>query len=325
MELRGINFGPIWGASGVQGFFGEGYPNHRYWRLFPGFDFTGMTFVAKTTTLLPRAGNMPLGEDKITPVEFMPKCIVVKPFKGVALNAVGLSGPGAEWLFDTGRWQARQEPFFLSFMSLASTADERLAELLHFVVMAEEKMKTAKAKYGLQINFSCPNVSLERKDDKSFIQEVLKSLDVASLLDVPLVPKLNILTSPQAVGEISDHPDCDAILMTNTIPFGKLPEQIDWQKLFGAESPLASKGGGGLSGKAIFRPLMKWWFPGWHEHGGFSYLHCPVNLGGGIMTKENVDEVFNTSADGISIGTVAMLRPWRVKGIIKRAHEWRRE
>jgi len=57
--MRGIDFGPVWGASGVLGFFGEGYWYHRYWKPF-GLNFSGVTFVAKTTTLKERSGNMPL-------------------------------------------------------------------------------------------------------------------------------------------------------------------------------------------------------------------------------------------------------------------------
>lgn len=268
---------------------------------------------------------MPLKGDRITPVEFMPKCIVVKPFKGVVLNAVGLSGPGAEWLFDTGRWQARREPFFISFMSLAQTKAEKQKELEEFVLMAKVKMKTAKAKWGFQINFSCPNVGMVKKSEAEFVQEVKKALDVASIIDVPLVPKFNILTSPEAVGEISNHPACDAVHVSNTIPYGELANQINWKQLFGEKSPLASYGGGGLSGEALFRPLMDWWFPGGERFGGFSKIQKPTNLGGGIMSKSDVREVFTHGVEGISIGTVAILRPWRVQGIIKEAHNLRRE
>src|SRR3989344_7751324 len=39
MKLRGIEFGRVWGASGVLGFFGEGYWFHPYLKRF-GLDFT---------------------------------------------------------------------------------------------------------------------------------------------------------------------------------------------------------------------------------------------------------------------------------------------
>src|SRR3989338_1556485 len=68
MELRGVHFGPVLDASGVRGFFGEGYWHHRYCKPF-GLRFDGATFVAKTTTLLPRAGNMPLQSNGVTPID----------------------------------------------------------------------------------------------------------------------------------------------------------------------------------------------------------------------------------------------------------------
>src|SRR5208282_391343 len=90
--LRGIDFGNVFNASGARGFHGEGYWFHRLWRPF-GLDYAGSTFVAKTTTLMPRMGNMPIDESG-KPVGMLPDCIVVKPAAGVVLNAVGLSGPG---------------------------------------------------------------------------------------------------------------------------------------------------------------------------------------------------------------------------------------
>ena len=133
MDIKGFKFGSVWGASGVQGFFGEGYWFHRIGRPF-GLDFKGATFVAKTTTLNPRKGYMPLKND-FTPKEFFPKCIVVKSLKGVALNSVGLSGPGALALFRSGLWQRRTEPFFISFMSVAGDAKSRIDELRQFVAI----------------------------------------------------------------------------------------------------------------------------------------------------------------------------------------------
>lgn len=61
MNLRGINFF-IFVASGALNFFGEGWRFHKlYKRIFPkGFDFSGATFVSKTTTLNERKGNMEL-------------------------------------------------------------------------------------------------------------------------------------------------------------------------------------------------------------------------------------------------------------------------
>ncbi len=121
MRLRGHDFGPVLNSSGARGFYGEGYWFHDLWHQL-GLDYTGSTFVQKTTTLTARAGNMPL--DGVTPKELLPKCIVVKPFKGVVLNSVGLSGPGAAVILEA--WGKAPEalpagPKMLSFMSVAAT------------------------------------------------------------------------------------------------------------------------------------------------------------------------------------------------------------
>ena len=72
MILRGINFGKVWGASGVQGFYGEGYWYHKYLKPF-GLDFEGMTFVSKTVTRYQRIGNMQLKNER--PARLFPDCI----------------------------------------------------------------------------------------------------------------------------------------------------------------------------------------------------------------------------------------------------------
>lgn len=310
MKLRGIDFGPVLDASGVRGFFGEGYWYHRWLRPF-GLDFTGSTFVAKTTTLYHRAGNMMLDFDLI-PVELKPKCIKVYFRKKMVLNAVGLSGPGAKELLEDGRWQERDQPFFLSFMSVAKTADERLEELRLFVQLLQRRHFRFKAKIGLQINFSCPNVAVHQND---LVKEVKESLFVARALDVPLMPKFNLLLTVHQAKEIADDPNCDALCLFNTIPWRGHPG-IDWDGLFGVqESPLAEFGGGGLSGEPLM-PLVRKWL-------GAAKLHIakPINVGGGISHERDVDALHERGAASIFIGSVAMYRSWRVQSIIRRAHE----
>src|SRR5258708_7537885 len=123
MKLRGIEFGNVFGVSGVQGFFGEGYWFHNLPWVKP--DFTGMTFVSKTATLFANKGNMPLTKNH-QPEKFFPSCVKVKPFKGLTLNSVGLSNPGLCALFGEGKWQKLQKPFFISIMSLADTSEKRI-------------------------------------------------------------------------------------------------------------------------------------------------------------------------------------------------------
>lgn len=313
MRQRGIGFPPIFNAAGAQGFFGEGYPYHRYWKLL-GLTFKGCGFGAKTTTLEKRLGNMPLKADGITPVEFRPRCIYVDLLKGIALNAVGLSGSGAEALLNTYRWQERREPFFLSFMAVRPTVSDRLVELKEFVTLLARYKPGFQSQFGLELNFSCPNAGI---DPTSLVDEVGQALDIAGQLNIPVQCKFNATVPVRAVCEVCRHSECDAITMSNTIPWGKLPERIDWKGLFGVDvSPLAHLGGGGLSGWPLL-PIVCDWIREARDCG----FQKPIWACGGIDSVRAVRQAKKAGASGVQIGTVAIVRPWRMRGIIRCAHE----
>jgi dihydroorotate dehydrogenase len=307
MKLRGISFGNVWNASGGLGFFGEGYWFHPYLKPF-GLDFKNVTFVAKTTTLPAREGYLPLRDD-FTPRELMPKCIHVDLWRGLALNAISLSGPGVSALLRTGRWQARQKPFFVSFMSVNKTAQGRLDELKGFVELFGRYLPQFQAPVGLQINYSCPNIDLDLDE---LVNEVVEGLSIASRLGIPQMPKFNLMLPPEIARDIGNHPLCDALCISNTILYGKLPERINWKKIFGKVSPLAQYGGGGLSGKPLLPLLLEWLTE--VRHVGFTK---PINAGGGILSLRDAQRVFNAGADSIFLGSIAFLRPWRVRGIVR--------
>lgn len=327
MMLRGIDFGPVCGASGVQGWFGEGYQFHRLWGPF-GPRFDGMTFVAKTTTLHAREGNMALTEAPreggwITgypgwqPKRLVPKCVKVYPIKGMVLNSVGLSGPGAEALFGTRRWQLRDDPFFISFMSTEDSPEARLQELAEFRDLLKHYLQdmtmfshngTLRAHVGVQINFSCPNVGLKPEELTGEIQD---ALDLFDGIDAPIVPKFNAKIPVQIALATAEHRNCDAICVSNAMP---------WSTMFpDRKSPLEHLGGGGVSGTPIFPRVVSWL-----ESARAEGLSVPLNIGGGIMSRRDVLALcqagLDFSRDSIFLGSIAILRPWRVAGVIKLAH-----
>ncbi len=319
--LRGVDFGPVLVASGTLNFFGEGWPYHRYYNLLPGFDFSGATFVAKTTTLGQRAGNMPL-DHHLQPKEFRPSCIKVNFRKRAVLNAVGLSGPGARALFETGRWQARTRPFFISFMAVRPERSDRLKETAAFVSMFKEFLPGFKTKVGLQINISCPNTD---HDPAELAHEAVEYLEIASQLGVPLDLKINALTPIEAVLLIERKKLMDSLTVSNTIPWGKQVDFVDddprfrinWQRIFGSEiSPLHELGGGGLSGEPLL-PIVAEWV---HEARAMG-ISIPIVAGGGVLKPEDARHLFCSGASAIAIGSVAILRPWRVKSIIDYANK----
>lgn len=310
MKLRGIDFGNVLGASGVQGFFGEGYWPHKVWKPF-GLNLANMTFVAKTATLLPRKGNTSLTRHYTLRNPF-PRCIKVKFWRGLMLNSVGVSNPGIGALLGTGKWQERTEPFFISIMSFADTLQRRLEELRIIVETIGFCKDSFSAPFGVQLNLSCPNTKCDLNES---MDESGEMLETASVLNVPLMPKYSIASAPiEAVMRLNDHPNCDAICVSNTLPFGW--KGIDWKSVWGSTiSPLAKFGGGGLSGK-ILCPLVCEWIARL-RHAGFTK---PINGGGGIFCPENVVRFNKAGASSVFLGSVTNLRPLRVKSIFNQAN-----
>ena len=326
MILGGIDFGPAWAGSGALGFWGEGYRFHRLYDILCMGMFCPekLTLTAKTTTLYPRRGktygeegNMELSENGISPKHLFPDCIKIGMhgfLGGYALNAVGLAGLGAKELLARDQWQNLRAPFFLSFMSLEK-GDKAIEEMRAFKDLLKAHLPFFHAPVGLQINLSCPNAGV---DLDAAAREAITALDIFSELGIPLVLKFNTLISVEVVCKICEHPACDAIIISNTIPWGKEEKKIPWTKLFGnkGESPLARYGGGGLSGAPLL-PLICDWIKAARKAG----ITKPINAGGGILHPRDVDRVKAAGADGISVASALMLRPWRLSRIIGRAHE----
>ena len=127
---------------------------------------------------------------------------------------------------------------------------------------------------------------------------------------------MNALIRPELAKKLADSKMCDAITVSNTIPYGQLPELINWKKMFGAESPLKKYGGGGLSGWLLL-PVVANWVKEARNIG----IDVPIIDGGGIQKKEDVNILKDAGASAISICSVVVLRPWRVQGIINYANK----
>lgn len=318
MKLRGIHFGSAWLGSGALGFFGEGYRFHAMYRMILGDLFCPekFTFVAKTTTVDSRLGkqyeeegNMELRSD-FTPKDLFPDCISCDPvdfINGEMLNAVGLAGPGAQPLFLRHEWQTRRAPFFLSFMTTKKD-DEARAEISEFKRLLALHLDDFRAAVGLQINLSCPNAHV---DLEKAAQDACVALDEFATLGIPLVPKFSVLTPVEVVKMVAEHPACDAIQISNTIPYGKHNGLI-WASV----SPLAQYGGGGLSGAQLL-PLVCEWVAEARKVG----IIKPINAGGGVLCSEDVDRLAYAGANGISVATAVAIRPWRLRSILGRAYD----
>lgn len=320
MKLRGIDFGYVMNASGARNFFGQGYHYHRWWRRW-GLDYRGSTLVAKTATLEARKGFMPLNDD-LQPVEKRPACIKVNFRSAAVLNVVGLSNPGIKSLLERGVWQRCMTPFFISFAAVADTSSQRLDQWQKFTHLISTYVPLLNKKIappiGLEINPFCPNTG----HDYASIEEILAVLDIVSCLHIPLVVKVNVLMDLASADKIQRHSACDAICVSNTVPFGALAHDINWQYLWGSKnhSPLKKFGGGGLSGAPIFW-LVAEWIQRARQHG----LYKPIIGCGGIICPKYGSIMFNSGANAIQLGSVGIVRPWRVKRIIQHVNDYARE
>lgn len=309
MKIRGIDFGSVMCASGARNFFGEGWDFHRWFRRL-GLDFAGSTLVTKTVTLEPRAGNMPLQGTQ--PADRRPACVKPYVWRGNVLNAVGLTNLGLPCSLADGRWQRWPDPFLISYMCVGQTPGQRTDEAR---VAAEHLVRWKhrfRAPFGLEVNLSCPNVGHDQQD---LLKDALAVIDALEFVEVPIVVKLNALVRVDTARCLMAMDAVDAVTVSNTIPFGT--EGIDWRRHFGAcVSPLEERGfgPGGASGSCLFpivrdwfeRAVMAKWPPGKH------LIAC-----GGIMGGRQAVALLKLGASAVQLGTVCMLRPWRVRGIIR--------
>ena len=322
MELRNISFPPALGASGVQGFFGNpNFPEYKHSqiiRMLFGDIFKNMGFVAKTATTYANKGNVELSSNDYSFKKLLPNAIYPFISKGAALNAVGLSNSGIDFLLETGIWHERQKPFMLSFMPVGGTPLKNVKETEKFCMVLKQHLPFFKTKIALQVNLSCPNTN---HDQGMLLTEANTIFDILGELDIPLVPKINALLNPKIAWEIMLHPKCDALCVSNTIPFGTHSD-ILWKK-FGmknGKSPLEKYNypPGGLSGAPIFPIVVKW-----IEEFCKLKSYKPIIAGGGVMSKQDVRILSDFSkVEAVSIGSVAFLRPWRVPGIIEECYKW---
>ncbi|MCX6712953.1 MAG: hypothetical protein NTY66_01960 [Candidatus Vogelbacteria bacterium] len=337
---------PIWVASGGINFFGQGWLFHQWlkwlhkWVLFwlAGLTWLGALKVFKTSTLYLQAGNMPLDQETLMPTERFPKCIYVRPWQwllGVALNAVGLSGPGFKDLLERGFWQKLTEYFQISLMPIGpkETWEEQWRGCLRLL---GKHFKDFLSPFGLQLNGSCPNVRVGEAMTE-IVEKILRMLDAISefpfMKEVEVFVKIAVTMSPADAARIAAHPNCAGLVVSNTVPFGwfgipkwkwlfwfpfslRFDFSAGWRHLsIRLVSPLAKFGGGGLSGAGLF-PLLVKWLKEFRTIDSNSY----VNAGGGILKAKQVDRLFAVGANSISIGSIAFLRWWRMADVIEHAY-----
>lgn len=313
LTLRGVNYGATFCAVGARGFVGEGYPFHKLWCWF-GMDWTGTAFAGKTMTLNYREGNMPLREDGMTPKEWFPKCIWASPWNGgEMINQVGLSNFGIEFYLRRKPFWHFLEPFMTSVMLMEDTKEKRRAELSALAHCLRDRMEV-RVPWALQINFACPNTE-HALDELQAEMPALVAFAREVLPDVPIIVNVNALMPTSILVETSKY--VDALWIGNAILFGS--RGVGWKR-FGEDAK-------GNPQSPLTRHNSAW-------KGGLSSNHCfylsiaklidvrqarvtiPIVIGNGIRCENDLREAKGFGADAVFMGSVAVVRPWRMRKLI---------
>ena len=328
MNIDGTEYPNVWCAPGARNFDGKGW---WYTLLFKSlslwhYNWGGAGFVTKTATLEQRDGFMPLKSDGKSPRELMPRCIKVYFFSGHVLNSVGLSGPGLRGVLAMLKADPPDGPFMLSIMCLSN---EKLAELKTMLAMINEFKETFTVPFTVQLNLACPNTGEDLTEFYELLDDIL---DLASAMDTKLFLNFNPLVPVDVLVEADKHPACAGFWIGNTIPWGfnginwlhfsspkrwilkkspdsPLPRRLKWKQESGVPRPV-----GGLSG-----PVCRNFTLSTIEQARSAGVKKPIIGGNGFQLRWHLDRLWEAQANGVALGIVAMIRPWRLRGLISHA------
>lgn len=263
---------PVIAASGTFGFGRE----MQQWNDL----FQLGAISSKGLTLNPRLGNDPPRVAETT---------------GGLLNSVGLQNPGLEAFIVT------ELPFMKSLGTtiIANIAGHSLAEN---VAMAEQLDATAVD--GIELNLSCPNVSMGCMafgSSAPMIEEVVRAVRAKTRkpLWVKLTPNVTSIADMALAAEAAG---ADAVSLINTL----LGLAIDRK----TRRPVLRNNTGGLSGPAV-KPValrMVW--------DVYRAVRIPIIGMGGIMNGEDAIEFMLAGAAAVQVGTANLIRPTACQDVI---------
>lgn len=330
MDIDGNEYPNVWCASGARNFDGKGwwYTTLYKFFLFLFYSWSGAGFVTKTTTLERRDGFMPLKSDGKSPRELFPRCIKVFFFSGHTVNSVGLSGPGINGVLAMLRKNPPKGPFMLSIMCLSANKLDELDAMLQTII---EFKKTFPVPFTVQLNLACPNTGEDLNDFYELLDEML---DLADSYGLKLFLNFNPLVPIDVLVKADKHPACAGFWIGNTIQWGST-DLINWKKF--SDWRVRRQEG------RLVSPLLRRldWEPDPNKPddkgpvGGLSGPVCrqftidtimkarregvtkPIIGGNGFQLSWHLDRLWEAQANGVALGIVAMIRPWRLRKLIK--------
>lgn len=204
------------------------------------------------------------------------------------LNAMGLPNPSlSTWIADYYHL-VRDRPFVLSLAPFSESDAESMGSLIR---------ASCPGLAALEANLSCPNVP---HDVLTPDQAVRLHDALASSSRLPVIVKLPF--RPDLRDFVVALQGAFAIHLINTYP---------WSALYATPSPLRPLDGG-VSGEPL-GPISRAALATALQADPLARIIS----GGGVMDRPEALERFRLGAAAVSLGSVYLLRPWRVRGIVR--------
>ncbi|MBI4238808.1 MAG: hypothetical protein HY696_10415 [Deltaproteobacteria bacterium] len=266
-------------ASGALAFDGRGWPWEWPLRWLGLLDPRCFTIVTKSLTRRPRVGNLRWWQPW--------RCVRLLPHGTV--NAIGLTNPGIEWWCRTIGPRVAKFPYRL----IGSIYPESPGECADMVAMLQPFGLVA-----IEVNLSCPNTSTH---GSAAVPQAVEMLTAArSATPWPLIAKLSVTHDYCAIARASEGL-IDAMAI-NSVPWSvSFPDR---------PSPLATLGGGGVSGQAA--QLHTW--PMVEKLAAAS--HTPV-IGPSVWEYADIAQLRARGASAISFGSIFLRYPWRPTAFVR--------
>jgi dihydroorotate dehydrogenase (NAD+) catalytic subunit len=272
VEFSGLKLAnPVFTASGTCGYADE---------LSDFMDVNTLGgFTTKSITLKPRKGN--------------PTPRIVETDSGM-LNAIGWANIGLD-AFVEEKLPILEKLSCAVFVNIAGeTIDEYVA--------VAERLSSAEAIAGLELNISCPNVELggiSFGTDPSQVSEVtsaVKNVTGDKILMVKLAPTV---TDVSVIAQVAIDAGADALSLINT--FTAMVIDVETRK------PVLANATGGLSGPAI-KPIAVYLVNKiYNEVAKGSGI--PILGMGGIRTASDAIEFIIAGASAVAVGTASFIEP----------------
>jgi dihydroorotate dehydrogenase len=297
MANRGINFGkgrtisPVvistaFGHSGGGMFPYNWFPPHML--LMATALETNTNVMSKSATFAKRKGNFIL----YNPLTWKYIQRIPETACGM-INAYGLTNAGAKECAKK-IWYARQKGYNVIpnfYPEFIKGTDQAIEETLKAIEIYEETLPSNF--WAIELNFSCPN-SAECIRDNIEQGSLCATAVRKRFPDLIVIAKISYIHPYEFAEELEDV-GVDAIHAVNTIPYQFIyPDQV---------SPLASIGGGGVSGDPAGEKAFE------YNKGLRKRVSLSLIFGCGVRCEGDVYRYFDIGADAVSICSLPICDP----------------